>query len=57
VLLAGAAAIATKLDHRIAMSSAVVGMVSKAAAMVDDMAPVATSFPGFTALLEGLGGG
>jgi 3-phosphoshikimate 1-carboxyvinyltransferase len=56
-LLAGGATIATKLDHRIAMSFAVAGLVSKAAVTVDDMAPVATSFPGFMGLLGGLGGG
>jgi 3-phosphoshikimate 1-carboxyvinyltransferase len=53
-LLAGGAAIATKLDHRIAMSFAVAGMVSKQAVTVDDMSPVATSFPGFAGLLKTL---
>lgn len=47
--------ISTKLDHRIAMSFAVAGLVSSGGVMVDDMRPVATSFPGFVTLLETLG--
>ena len=53
--LRGGATIAARLDHRIAMSFAVAGLVSKTAVTVDDMSPVATSFPGFTALMTGLG--
>ncbi len=53
--LPGGATIAARLDHRIAMSFAVAGLVSKAAVTIDDMSPVATSFPGFTALMVGLG--
>ena len=53
--LAGGATIAARLDHRIAMSFAVAGLVSKAAVTIDDMSPVATSFPGFSALMTGLG--
>ena len=52
---AGGATIATKLDHRIAMSFAVAGLVSKTSVVIDDMAPVATSFPVFEALMTGLG--
>ena len=52
--LAGGATIAGHLDHRICMSFAVAGLVSKAPVEIDDMAPVATSFPNFEALLEGL---
>ncbi len=37
------------------MSFAVAGLVSKAAVTIDDMEPVATSFPGFTELMTGLG--
>jgi 3-phosphoshikimate 1-carboxyvinyltransferase len=50
----GAAAIATHLDHRIAMSFAVAGLASVRGVTVDDMAPVNTSFPGFEAMLAGL---
>ena len=54
-LLPGGGPIATKLDHRIAMSFAVAGLISKSGVTIDDMRPVATSFPGFTALLQKLG--
>lgn len=51
----GGGPIATKLDHRIAMSFAVAGLVSTGGVTVDDMRPVATSFPGFVPLLQSLG--
>lgn len=50
----GGVTIAAELDHRIAMSFAVAGLASDAAVSIDDMAPVATSFPGFAALMGGL---
>lgn len=53
--LAGGATIAAKLDHRIAMSFAVAGLAARAPVMIDDMAPVATSFPQFTELMTALG--
>lgn len=53
--LPGGGTIAAKLDHRIAMSFVVAGLVSRAPVTIDDMAPVATSFPTFTTLLRGLG--
>ena len=49
-------AVATQLDHRIAMSMAVAGLVSHAGVEVDDTRPIATSFPNFEALLDGLAG-
>lgn len=45
------AAVATRLDHRIAMSMAVAGLVSRNGVAVDDTAPIATSFPTFMHLL------
>ncbi len=51
-----AGAIATHLDHRIAMSMAVAGLASKTGVEVDDTRPIATSFPVFEALLDGLAG-
>lgn len=51
-----AGAIATHLDHRIAMSMAVAGLASKAGVEVDDTRPIATSFPVFEAMLDGLAG-
>ena len=53
--LPGGATVAARLDHRIAMSFAVAGLVSRDAVTIDDMAPVATSFPIFTDLMTSLG--
>jgi len=55
--LPGGGPISTRLDHRIAMSFAVAGLHSRKGVTIDDMAPVATSFPGFTAMLGELGAG
>jgi len=52
--LPGGATIAGHLDHRICMSFAIAGLVSTAPVEIDDMAPVATSFPNFEALLASL---
>lgn len=54
-LLTGGGPVATLLDHRIAMSFAVAGLVSRNGVTVDDMRPVATSFPGFVDLLRAIG--
>ena len=48
------AAVATHLDHRIAMSMAVAGLASTAGVAVDDTSPIATSFPNFLELLRHL---
>jgi 3-phosphoshikimate 1-carboxyvinyltransferase len=48
--------IAADLDHRIAMSFAVAGLHTRGGLTIDDMSPVATSFPGFEAMLRGLAG-
>ncbi|MEP7186893.1 MAG: 3-phosphoshikimate 1-carboxyvinyltransferase [Rhodanobacter sp.] len=47
--------IETHLDHRIAMSFAVAGLVSRGEVRVNDCGHVATSFPGFLALANGCG--
>jgi 3-phosphoshikimate 1-carboxyvinyltransferase len=52
--LRGGAAIATHLDHRIAMSMAVAGLCSREGVEVDDTSPIRTSFPTFEELLDGL---
>lgn len=52
--LPGGATVLGHLDHRICMSFAVAGLASKAPVTIDDIAPVATSFPNFEALLAGL---
>ena len=44
--------VTTHLDHRIAMSMAVAGLVSGSGVEVDDTSPIQTSFPNFMALLE-----
>ncbi|PKP88896.1 MAG: 3-phosphoshikimate 1-carboxyvinyltransferase [Alphaproteobacteria bacterium HGW-Alphaproteobacteria-17] len=49
--LPGGATIAGHLDHRICMSFAIAGLVTGSPVTIDDMAPVATSFPNFEALL------
>ncbi len=46
--------VATHLDHRIAMSMAVAGLASRQGVEVDDTRPIATSFPAFEAMLDGL---
>ncbi|MCH4151709.1 MAG: 3-phosphoshikimate 1-carboxyvinyltransferase [Sphingobium sp.] len=53
--LEGGGPIVTHLDHRIAMSFAVAGLASYQGVTIDDMRPVATSFPGFVDLLRALG--
>jgi len=50
------AQVVTHLDHRIAMSMAIAGLVSTQGVEVDDTGPIATSFPNFTALLAALVG-
>lgn len=50
----GTPTIAAELDHRIAMSFAVAGLATRGGLIIDDMSPVATSFPGFTAMLDQL---
>ena len=52
--LAGGAQVASKLDHRIAMSMAVAGLAAKAPVIVDDVAPIATSYPNFLPTLDAL---
>ncbi len=51
----GGAEIETALDHRIAMSFLVLGGVTQNPVTIDDDSAIATSFPGFTELMNGLG--
>ena len=51
----GGGVIATHLDHRIAMAFLVLGAASREPVTIDDGAPMDTSFPGFTSLLNSLG--
>ena len=51
----GGSTVATHLDHRIAMSFLVMGLATPRPVTVDDATMIATSFPQFLALMEGLG--
>jgi 3-phosphoshikimate 1-carboxyvinyltransferase len=51
----GGGKVTTHMDHRIAMSFLVMGLASRIATKIDDSAFIATSFPGFTELLNGMG--
>ena len=51
----GGAEIRTGGDHRIAMSFLVLGLASRQPIVVDEAEMIATSFPGFTDLMQGLG--
>jgi 3-phosphoshikimate 1-carboxyvinyltransferase len=52
---AGGATIVTHMDHRLAMSALVLGLATAAPVAVDDAGFIETSFPGFAALMRGLG--
>ncbi|WP_225883076.1 3-phosphoshikimate 1-carboxyvinyltransferase [Sphingomonas aliaeris] len=54
--LPGGGTIATKLDHRIAMSLSVAALVSDRPVEIDDASPIATSYPIFFASLDALRG-
>ena len=51
----GGATCAARLDHRIAMSFLCCGMAARRPVTVDDAGPIATSFPIFVPLMQGLG--
>lgn len=51
----GGARVATNLDHRIGMAFLVFGMASARPVGIDDARPIATSFPGFAALMNRMG--
>jgi 3-phosphoshikimate 1-carboxyvinyltransferase len=53
--VAGGGTVATKLDHRIAMSFLVLGLAADKPVTVDDGGPIATSFPTFESMMAGLG--
>ena len=48
-------AVATHLDHRIAMSFLVMGLAAHRDVTIDDISMIATSFPNFIDLMNGLG--
>ncbi|MEE2969143.1 MAG: 3-phosphoshikimate 1-carboxyvinyltransferase [Pseudomonadota bacterium] len=52
----GGALVSAALDHRIAMSFLVLGLAAERPVQIDDGETIDTSFPGFAALMNGLGG-
>jgi 3-phosphoshikimate 1-carboxyvinyltransferase len=52
----GGGLVATHMDHRIAMAALAMGLAAEQPVTVDDTAFIATSFPGFTEMMRGLGG-
>lgn len=55
-IIQGGGAVETALDHRIAMSFAVLGMVAKQPVTIIGAGAIATSFPNFIPLMQQLGG-
>ena len=53
--VSGGADVQTNMDHRIAMSFLILGMVSKDAIKVDDITMINTSFPDFVNLMNSIG--
>ncbi|MDD3181647.1 MAG: 3-phosphoshikimate 1-carboxyvinyltransferase [Alphaproteobacteria bacterium] len=51
----GGATVKTALDHRMAMSFLVLGMATDEPVAVDDASVIATSFPAFVEMMNGLG--
>jgi 3-phosphoshikimate 1-carboxyvinyltransferase len=51
----GGGVVATHMDHRLAMAGLVMGLAAEKPVTVDDTAFIATSFPGFPAMLRALG--
>ena len=51
----GGGLVETNLDHRIAMSSIILGMVSDESIRIDDIETIKTSFPNFVELMKKLG--
>ena len=52
--LPGGATVETRLDHRVAMSMAIAGLNCIAPVTIDDVSPIATSYPGFVDQLRAL---
>jgi 3-phosphoshikimate 1-carboxyvinyltransferase len=51
----GGASVVTHGDHRIAMAHLVLGLAARQAVRIDESEMIATSFPGFAALMRSLG--
>ena len=53
--VAGGGTVTTHHDHRIAMSALILGCIANQAVSIDDASMIATSFPTFFDLMNGLG--
>ena len=53
---AGGGQVTTHMDHRIAMAALVMGLASDQPVGIDDGSFIATSFPGFVAMMRGWAG-
>ncbi len=51
----GGGLVATHMDHRLAMSAAILGQAAQSPVAIDDAGFIDTSFPGFAPLMRGLG--
>ena len=51
----GGGRVVTHMDHRLAMAFLVMGLASEQPVAVDDTSFIATSFPGYVAMMRGLG--
>ena len=51
----GGGTVETHMDHRIAMSALILGMIGRAPVTADDAGFINTSFPGFADLMNGVG--
>jgi 3-phosphoshikimate 1-carboxyvinyltransferase len=54
-LVPGGVTVAAELDHRIAMSFAILSLAARAPVTVDDRSPIQTSFPTFTTMMRAIG--
>ena len=54
--ISGGSSIMTNYDHRVAMSALILGLGAKSQIRIDDISPIATSFPDFMEIYHRIGG-
>ena len=54
--VSGGSSIMTNYDHRVAMSALILGLGAKSQIRIDDISPIATSFPDFMEIYNRIGG-
>ena len=54
--VSGGSSIMTNYDHRVAMSALILGLGAKSQISIDDISPIATSFPNFMEIYHRIGG-